>query len=296
MASLIGLFKDAAMKWMDDSAPSAGAAIAFYTIFSLAPVIMIVLAVIGALYGEEAARGTVFTQLQGLFGAGGAKAIEELIQNADQPQRGFIAAVTGPVIFVLGATAIFVQMQSALNAMWGIKTTPFSIVGYLKIRLLSFSLIIATGFLLIVSLVANAAIVAFGDFVFGEHTAKTVIWWIQLILSIAILAGLFALIFKVLPDTHIHWRAALFGGLWTSFLFTIGKTVIGFYLAKSDVLSSYGAAGTFVLVLLWVYYSSLIFLYGAELTWLRHQRLDEGRVRPPRAVAPASPSESSGAA
>ena len=283
------------MKWIDDSAPSAGAAIAFYTIFSLAPVIMIVLAVIGALYGEEAARGTVFAQLQGLFGAAGAKTIEELIQNADQPQRGFIAAVTGPVIFVMGATAIFVQMQSALNAMWGIKTTPFSIFGYLKIRLWSFSLIIATGFLLIVSLVANAAIVAFGDLVLGQHAAKEIVWWIQFLLSIVILAGLFALIFKVLPDTHIHWRAAVFGGLWTSLLFTIGKTVIGFYLAKSDVLSSYGAAGTFVLVLLWVYYSSLIFLYGAELTWLRHQRLDT-RVRRPRAVAPASPSESSGAA
>lgn len=290
------MFKDAAVKWVDDSAPSAGAAIAFYTIFSLAPVVMIVLAVIGALYGDDAARGTVFAQLQGLFGAAGARAIEDVIQGADQPQRGFVAAVTGPIIFILGATAVFVELQAALNTMWGMKTTPFTIFRYLRIRLMSFALIVATGFLLIVSLVANAAIVAFGEFVLGEHKAMEIMWVIQLVLSVVILSGLFALIFKVLPDAHIHWRAAWLGGLWTSILFTLGKTVIGFYLAQSDVLSSYGAAGTFVLVLLWVYYSSLIFLYGAELTWLWHRLQDKKSVRPRREAVPASPSESSGAA
>jgi membrane protein len=270
VAAVIGIFKDAAIKWVDDSAPSAGAAIAFYTIFSVTPVIVTVLAITAALYGEDAARGTVFAQLEGLVGADGARAIQDLIAGADEPRRGFIAAVSGPIIFILGATAIFVELQAALNTMWGVKTTPFSIFGYLKIRLMSFVLIIATGFLLIVSLMVNALIVAFGDYVFGRHEATEIIWLIQFILSLGIVSVLFALIFKVLPDAEIRWRAALLGGIWTAILFTLGKFAIGFYLAQSDVLSSYGAAGTFVVVLLWVYYSSLIFLYGAELTWLFH--------------------------
>ncbi len=157
-------------------------------------------------------------------------------------------------------------------------------------------MIVATGFLLIVSLIANAAIVAFGDYVLGDNAALDFVWVIQLVLSVFILAWLFALIFKLLPDAYIRWRAAWLGGLWTSLLFTLGKTAIGFYLAKSDVMTSYGAAGTFVLVLLWVYYSSLIFLYGAELTWLWHQRLQGKPITPPREAVPASPSESSGAA
>jgi membrane protein len=270
VAAVIALFKDAAMKWLDDSAPSAGAAIAFYTIFSIVPVVVTVLAIIAALYGDAAAHGTVFAQLEGLVGPAGARAIQEMIAGADEPRRGFIAAVSGPIIFILGATAIFVELQAALNTMWGVKTTPISIFGYLKIRLMSFALIIATGFLLIVSLMANAAIVAFGDLVFGRYEAKEIVWIIQFALSISILSVLFALIFKVLPDAEIRWRAALMGGFLTSILFTLGKFAIGFYLAQSDVMSSYGAAGTFVLVLLWVYYSSLIFLYGAELTWLFH--------------------------
>jgi len=284
---ILRVMRDGAVKWFEDDAPTAGAAIAFYTIFSLAPLMVILLGFAGGVFGEQAAHGAVYGQVAGLLGDQGARSVQEIIEAANRSRNGTFAAIVNPIVFFFGATAVFVQLQSTLNAIWGVKAQPFSVFGYVLTRVLSFAVVLAAGFLLTVSLMLNAGIVAFGAYVFGEREAGELLWVAQLLLSILVLSGVFALIFKLLPDRHIDWRDVGIGAVSTAILFTLGKFVIGFYLARTDMASGYGAAGTFVLILLWVYYSSLIFIYGAQVTWLwALQRRERGEASDP--VAPAA--------
>lgn len=273
------ILRTAAVDWINDDAMTAGAAIAFYTIFSLGPVMLIVLAVAGAVFGDRAAHGAIYEQIAGLVGPGGAAAVEQAIRSASAPQHGWLATLVGPVAFFISATGVFTQIQTALNGILKAPPVRFSVVTLVRIRLISFALILAAGFILVVSLVINAAIVAFGEMLFGPRETW-MLWFLQTPASLVVVSALFAMIFKILPDEKITWKEAIAGALVAGLLFSIGKSAIGFYLGRTILISSYGAAGTFILILLWVYYSSLIFLYGAEVAavW-RRQRLSGRSAR-----------------
>jgi membrane protein len=261
----------AGLAWVDDGAMTAGAAIAFYTIFSLGPGMLIILGISGAVFGEKAATGAIYDQIATLIGNDGAAAIEGVIKSAADVHGSWLARIVGPITVFISATAIFAQIQTTLNVIWKATPRTFNIFDLLRVRLMSFLIIIAAGFIFVVSLVVNAAIAAFGEFVFNGETAQ-VVWLAQTPLSIVVIAGIFALTYKVLPDAEIAWGDVMVGALTASILFNFGKFVIGFYLSQTHVASSYGAAGTFILILLWVYYSSLIFLYGAEVSRVWHGR------------------------
>lgn len=254
----------AALKWLADDAMTAGAAIAFYTIFSLGPVMLIVLAIAGTVFGEQAAQGAIYNQIAALVGKGGAAAVEETIRSASLSRGNWIASLVGPITFFVSATGVFTQIQTALNSI--LKTTPtgFSVVTLVRIRLISFALILAAGFILVVSLVVNAGIVAFGEMLFGRG-GNWALSLLQTPASWLVVSAMFGLIYKTLPDGRMRWDEAIAGALVAGLLFSIGKSLIGLYLGSTTLISSYGAAGTFILILLWVYYSSLIFLYGAEV-------------------------------
>jgi membrane protein len=283
---LVVLWK-AAVAWTDDGAMTAGAAIAFYTIFSLGPGMLIILAISGAVFGEKAATGAIYDQITSLIGSDGAAAVQGVIKSAADIHGSWFARIVGPVTVFISATAIFSQIQATLNVIWKAPSHAFSVVDLLRIRLWSFLIIIAAGFIFVVSLVVNAGIAAFGDYVFSGATAE-VVWLTQTPLSVAVIAGIFALTYKVLPDAVTTWGDVAIGALTASILFNLGKFIIGFYLAQTHVASSYGAAGTFILILLWVYYSSLIFLYGAEVSRVWHEERHGGIAKRPAEPALAS--------
>ena len=287
---MLRLFLDAGQRWVDDEAPVIGAALAYYTVFSLGPVLMTVLGVAGLVFGEEAVRGELYGQIADLVGAKGGDAIQKLVEGAASKEEGLLASLLAPILFLFGATAVFAQLQGALNRIWRTKgldaaevvppkdeTTVTRVtkiaLAFMRIRLVSFGLVIGGGFLLAISLAVNAVIVGLSKSWHGEIQAMApILWVLQLCVSLAVLTGLFAAIYKLLPDTRVDWIDVWTGGFITAVLFTIGKFAIGAYLASTDVASSYGAAGTIILILLWVYYSAQIFLYGAEVTWLWRQR------------------------
>jgi membrane protein len=282
------ILHEAAVKWISNDAMTAGAAIAFYTIFSLGPVMLIVLAVAGTVFGESAARGAIHEQIAKLVGAGGAGAVEQTIRSASAPQHGWLAKVIGPITFFISATGVFTQIQTALNSILKAPPAAFSVVTLVKIRLVSFALILAAGFILVVSLVVNAAIAGFGEMLFTPRQAW-MLWLLQTPVSLLVISAMFALIFKMLPDEKVAWREAIAGALVAGLLFSVGKSAIGFYLGRTTLISGYGAAGTFILILLWVYYSSLIFLYGAEVAaaWrgARARRLEAEAMQAPTETA-----------
>lgn len=260
------ILRQASEKWIEDDAMSSGAAIAFYTIFSLGPVMLIVLAVAGMVFGEKAAEGAIYNQISGLIGSGGATAVETVINSAFTPHEGMIAKLVGPVAFFISATGVFTQIQTALNGILKAPVKSFSVVTLVRIRLVSFALILAAGFILVVSLAVNAAIVGFGQSLFSKSEWVWSVWVAQTLMSLIVISALFALIFKTLPDEKVGWHEAIIGALVAGLLFSVGKSLIGIYLGNTTIISSYGAAGTFILILVWVYYSSLIFLFGAEVT------------------------------
>ncbi len=287
LRSIAGILVGAAYKWSEDNAPTLGAAIAFYTIFSLSPVLLTVLAIAGAVVGEEAVRGALFGEIASLVGDEAAQAIQRLVASASQPQQGDIARIVGPIVFALGTTTVFVQIQSSLNVIWHVPKAAHPaasvqprallrylgwVLSYLRVRLVSFALVAGVGFLLMLSLVFNAAIIAFAgfidDYIQNASGLAQFLWSMHFVVTLAILTLLFAAIFRTLPDVPIAWIDVWVGALVTALLFNLGKYGIGLYLANASVASSFGAAGTLIVVLLWVYYSAQVFLYGAEVTWL----------------------------
>jgi membrane protein len=265
------LIRDSGAAWLDDSAASMGAAISYYTIFSIAPLLLIVIAVAGLVLGQEAASGQIFAQLQGLLGDDGAAAIEGMVQNASLSGKSFWATTVGVITLVIGATTVFGELQSALDRIWespaAAKTE--GIWNLLRTRVLSFGMILAIGFLLLVSLVVSAGLAALGSW-----WAPMLAGWeillhvINFIISLSVVTALFALIYKFLPRARIGWHDVWIGAGATALLFTLGKFLIGLYIGKSSVASGFGAAGSLVIVLVWVYYSAQIFLLGAEFTWV----------------------------
>jgi membrane protein len=247
-----------------------GAALSYYTVFSLAPLLVIVIGIAGLFFGEEAARGAIVGELQGLIGDEGARAINELIENAGKKGTGFVATIVGMVTLLVGASGVFVELQDDLDRIW--KAPPrvgAGIINFIRARLLTFGMVLAFGFLLLVALVLHAALAALGKYWGGIFEGTE--WLLHLInflISFGVVTALFAMIYKILPNLKIEWDDVWIGAIATAFLFTLGKFVIGLYLGKSAVASSYGAAGAVVILLIWMYYSAQIFLLGAEFTYL----------------------------
>ncbi|SFM64376.1 membrane protein [Variovorax sp. OV329] len=246
-----------------------GAAIAYYTVFSLAPLLVIVIAVAGAVFGQEAVQGEIASQLTGIIGREGALAVQGLVRSASEPDRGLIAGAIGLVVLLVGATTVFAELQSALDRIWHVpeREKPQGVWAVLRARLLSFGLILTLAFLLMVSLVVSSVIAAFGSWAGTLMPgAETLLLVLNFAVSLVILTMLFAMIYKFMPSAPIGWRDVWIGALVTAVLFEVGKLLIGLYLGKSGVTESFAAAGSLVLLLAWVYYAAQVFLLGAEFT------------------------------
>lgn len=253
----------------EHNAMRLSASLAYYTLFSLAPMLLMIMALAGIFMGQEAIEGQIYGQIKGLIGNDAAKQMQDLIKNTQQSGQSGWAAAVGSITLLIGATGTFAEMQDAINLIWGLKPKARnSIINYLITRLLSFSLVVSLGFLLMVSLGVNALLNAFSErleLLFSEATFY-VFWGLNVAVAWGVITLLFAVIFKVLPDGKIGWKETLIGAGFTSLLFMMGKYAIGLYLGQSNVGSAYGAAGSVVLILLWVYYSALILYFGAEFT------------------------------
>jgi membrane protein len=263
-----GLLKKTFDEWNEDKAPRLGAALSFYTIFSLAPLLIIVIAIAGLAFGQEAAQGKIDEQIRGLVGAQGADLIQTMIESARKPQEGILASVIGFATLLLGGLGAFGQLQDALNTIWEVAPKPGrGLKGIIQDRLASSGLVLGIGFLLMVSLVVSAGLSALGNFVTNSLGGLTLVAQaLNVLISFVVITLLFALIFKFLPDVKIAWRDVWIGAALTSVFFNVGKSAIGFYLGSSSVASTYGAAGSLIILLLWVYYSAQILLFGAEFT------------------------------
>jgi membrane protein len=286
------LIKMSVLSWRQDHASSMGAALAYYTLFSIAPVLVIVIAVAGFFFGAEAARGEIVTQLRGLLGEDGATAVQGLLESASRPEEGLFATISSIALLLLGATTVFAELQSDLDRIWRAETRSISgLWAFLRARLLSFGMVLALAFLLLVSLVLSAALAALGNWWGGWFEAwALVLEVINFIAAFAITMGLFALIYKLLPRVDIDWHDVWIGAAVTALLFAIGKFLIGLYIGRSGIASGFGAAGSFVVLLVWVYYSTQIFLLGAEFTWVYAHEYGSRRGKPrPGAVDTAAP-------
>jgi membrane protein len=265
------IFLAAANAWMDDYAPSMGAALSYYTLFSLAPLLVLIIAIAGLVFGHDAAQGAIIAQLQGIMGKEGATAVQGLLKAAREPSTGIIASIVGGFVLLLGATAIFAELQTDLDRIWQVpaKDKPSGLWGWLRSRVLSFGLVLGLAFMLMMSLVVSAALAATGAWLGGAGAAESVLANVlNFIASLALFTVLFAMIYKIMPTAKISWHDVWMGSAVTALLFNVGKSLIGLYLAKSSVASGFGAAGSFVILVAWFYYSAQIFLFGAEYTWV----------------------------
>ncbi|MEH2063773.1 MAG: YihY/virulence factor BrkB family protein [Nostoc sp.] len=280
------LFQETFKEWSEDKASRLAAALAYYTIFSIAPLLIIVIAIAGAVFGEEAARGQIVGQIQGLVGIDGAKFLETAIKNANKPQTGAIASIISVVVLLLGATGLFTELQDAMNTIWEVKPKPGrSINNMIRLRFLSFAMVIGIGFLLLVSLVISTALATLVTYFSNLLPGVDFIWQIvNFILSFAITTLLFGLIFKVLPDVKIAWSDVLVGAALTSVLFSIGRFLLGQYLGNGSFGSTYGAAGSLVVILAWVNYAAQILFFGAEFTQVYARRYGSGIVPTKNAI------------
>jgi membrane protein len=269
LKDIVKILKNTVAEWSEDNVPLLAAALAYYTVFSLAPLLLIAIAIAGAVFGEEAARGEIIGQIQGLVGDQGAEAIQTMIANANKPgSGGTIATIVGVVFLLFGASGVFGQLQTALNTIWEVKPKPGQgIASFLQARFLSFAMVLVIGFLLLVSLVLSAILAAVSK-VFGNFVPDLVIvgQLLNFVISFGVITVLIAAIYKFLPDVKVPWKNLWVGAGVTALLFNIGKLLLGLYLGHSSIGSTYGAAGSFVVVLTWVFYSAQILLFGAEFT------------------------------
>lgn len=257
------------MQWVEDQPFQLASSLSYYTLFSLAPLLIIVISIAGFAFGRQAAEHQIVETIQGLVGRESAEALQAIIQDANnKPDSGAVSTVLGVIFLLVGAGGVVGQLQTSLNVIWGV--TPKSgqgIFGFVRHRIISYAMVLAIGFLLLVSLAVSAFLTGFTRFVGTAFGAtEFVAHAFDLLVSLVLVTTLFAMIYKILPDAKVEWRDVWVGAALTSVLFSIGKMLIGFYLGSSGVTSSYGAAGSLITILLWVYYSSLIFFLGAELT------------------------------
>ena len=270
------------ISWIDHRAASKGAALAFYTLFSMTPILVLAIAVAGYFFGAEAAQGEIVAQLEELVGPNGAQAMQALLAGAQNPASGLLATLIASVLLLLGATSVFAELKGSLDELWGIGRPGRSVFGVLlRTRLLSFGLVLVLAFLLLVSLVVSAGLAMAERYAHGMlGSSAEVLAAISSLVTFGVIACMFAIIYKTLPDAPLSWRDVWIGAAFTAGMFSLGKYVIGLYLGNSDVASSFGAAGSLIALLLWVYYSAQIFFLGAEFT--RHYALWFGSLQPER--------------
>lgn len=262
------LFKTTIKEWSEDKASRLAAALAYYTVVALAPLLIILIAIAGLVFGREAAQGQIVDQIGTLVGDQSTSAIQDIIVNANQPKSSFIASVIGIATLLFGASGVFGALQDGLNTIWEVQPKPGrGIIGIIKDRFVSLTMVFGVGFLLLVSLVVSAGLAAMGEYVGGLlPLPEIVLQSLNFIISLVVITLLFAMIFKFLPDAEITWGDVWIGAAITALLFTIGKLLIGIYLGRSNVGSAYGAAGAMIVILIWVYYSAQILFLGAEFT------------------------------
>ncbi len=283
---LVAAFKD----FNEDKAPRLAAALAYFTIFSLAPLLIIAISIAGLFFGEEAARGALSGQLDSLLGQQGAEAIQEMLAASSQQEAaGTLATVVGVVTLLFGAAGVFGQLQDALNTIWEVAPKPGrGVWGFVQDRFLSFAMVLGTGFLLLVSLLLSTVLSAAGRIVVGEAFDQTILWQgVNLLVQAVVTFGLFTLIFKVLPDARIAWRDVLLGAGITTLLFVVGRFLIDLYLRTTGTGSAYGALGSLIVLLIWIFYSAQILLFGAEFTQVYAQRFGS-RIKPSANAVPVT--------
>lgn len=283
LSQLPSLLKETASEWSKDKISMWSAALAYYTIFSLSPLLLVVIGIAGFVFGADVVQTSIYNQLNGLIGDAGALLIENMVRNASKPSQGILATVIGTVTLLLGASGVFGQLEAALNHIF--KVAPKPGAGFLRTimnRVLNFSMVLVIAFLLLVSLVLSAGLQALQQFL--SHLLPIPGIFLSVInfgVSLAVITILFALLYKLLPDVKLTWRDVFIGGAFTSLLFTIGKTLIGIYLGRSSLSSTYGAAASMVIILLWVYYTAQIVFFGAEFTKMYVLRTEKG-LKPDR--------------
>ncbi|MBD2306837.1 YihY/virulence factor BrkB family protein [Chroococcidiopsis sp. FACHB-1243] len=285
--TIISLLRETFTEWNEDKASRLAAALAYYTVFSLAPMLIIAIAIAGAVFGEEAARGEIVTQIQGLVGRDGAKFIETAIEGASKPQAGTIASLISIAVLLFGASGLFAQLQDSLNTIWEVQPKPGrGLIGILRDRFLSFTMVLGVGFLLLVSLVLSAGLSGLVNFLGSLLPGiGALLQLANFVLSFAVTTLLFGLIYKVLPDVKIAWSDVWSGAIVTSLLFSIGRFALGLYLGNSSFGSTYGAAGSVVIILVWVYYAAQILFFGAEFTQVYARRYGS-RIVPTKNAIP----------
>src|SRR3984957_2594283 len=266
--TLFQILKTTFASWNRHEAPRLGAALAFYTILSLSPLVIIVLALAGLIFSRSTAQAHILSQVQGMIGPDGGKAVESMLANAQRPAAGILGTIVGLLSLLFGASGVFTELRSALNLIWEVTPEKTSgVVGLLRDRFFSFGMVLSIGFLLLVSLVVSTVIAAIGKFFGGLLPVPSpVVAVFNFFLSYLGVAVLFGLIFRLVPEAKVRWRNVWLGALVTALFFSIGKTLIGLFLGKSSVGSAYGAAGSIIVVIVWVYYSAQIFFFGAEFT------------------------------
>jgi membrane protein len=274
--------------YIADDAFSRGASIAYFTLFSMAPVLLVVIAVAGMVFGRDAAQGAVVDQLSGLMGRDTATAIQAMIRSASDRLSGTVATLLGLGAILLAVSGVFGEVQSSLNAVWKASPRGTTLSRLVRARLASFGLVIALGFVLVVSLVLSAVLAAFGLFLKAHlPAAGLALHAIDLMLSFVLIGGVFAVMYKVLPDRRLRWRDVLPGAFFAALLFEGGKYLIALYIGKTEIASSFGGAGAIIVMLLWIFYSAQIFLLGAEFAraWSKtSESPQEGQREQPRAI------------
>ena len=284
------VLKRAVTGWWSDNVPHLGAALSYYTLFSMAPILVVAMAIAGLVFGAEAVRGQIVGQIDALVGHDGAVALQAMLEGAAKPSSSVPATFIGVITFFLGATGAFLELQTALNAIWRVK--PKASASFLRAliidRLTSFGLVVGVGFLMLTSLLVSAGLAALHTYMGETFPGSAALWeGINVIISLAVISILFAMVYKLLPDVELAWSDVWVGGLVTAGLFTVGKFLIGLYLGTSTFASSYGAAGSVIVLLVWVYYSAQVVLLGAEFT--REYVKEFGRKPPPSEFATKDP-------
>lgn len=280
--------KESGMGWDRDHVSSLAAGLAYYTLLSLAPLVVIAIAIAGFVFGEDAARDRIGDELGAVVGAEAARAIQEVVKRAQAPAAGITSTIIGVVVLFVGASGVFGELQSSMNTVWNVKPKPGrGVMGIVKDRFFSFTMVLGVAFLLLVSTILTAALAAVGRYLGSALPGGEVLWQLlNFALALAVVTALFALIFKIVPDIEIAWKDVWVGAFVTAVLFSLGKFLIGLYLGKSSISSAYGAAGSLVVLVIWVYYSAQILLLGAEFTQAYAQRFGS-HVRPAKDAVPA---------
>ncbi len=281
--------KQSFSEWNDDKCTRLGAALSYYTIFSLAPLLLIVISIAGLFFGQKAAEGAIFQQLAGLVGADAARFIEQAVAKANHPGQGVVSLLVGLVALVVGATGVVVELQDALNTVWKLAPKPNrGIWGFIRTRLVSIAMILALGFLLLVSLIFSAALAGVTGWLRARIGNLAFVGWaIDFVVSLGTISVLIAMIYKILPEAHVAWRDVWVGAAVTAALFLLGKYLIGLYIGRASVASAFGAAGSLAVLLVWVYYSTQLILLGAEFTRVYANRFGN-KVIPTRQAEPAA--------